>query len=277
MRVPSEPVLSVPQLDLRDSLLRSRYENKYVVPTAMVPSLRRFLQPFVRPDAHARRSTDGRYPICSLYFDTQDRILLRMGQEGKRDRFKLRARVYSERPDSPVFLEIKRRAGGIIHKERVAVERTIARAFLAARVRGEQLGLRINGSPRGEFAALALGLDARPLLRVRYFREAYESRGGDPVRITFDTDIRFAPGEQGEVWLGSGPWRSLPVDGTLMEIKFTNVFPSWLHALISRFDLVRRSFSKYGLSMAVAPRGAGGAIDPFGGGILPGGRDLQGR
>ena len=98
----------------------SRCECKYLVPHSARSDICHFLRPFVRPDPFAARA-GGNYPICSLYLDSPDLRLLDMGLQGWSERFKLRARTYSDLPEEPVYLEIKRRTNGIVHKRRARV------------------------------------------------------------------------------------------------------------------------------------------------------------
>ena len=90
---------------------------------------------------------------------------------------------------------------------------------------------------------------ARPFLRVRYEREAYESLGGDPLRITLDHDIAWLPTTTTDFNLdGEG---SIPtgIPGVVLEIKFTTRYPAWVGDMIRIFDLHRQSVAKYVLSV----------------------------
>jgi hypothetical protein len=90
---------------------------------------------------------------------------------------------------------------------------------------------------------------ARPFLRVRYIREAYESVGGDPLRITLDTDLAWLPTSTADFKLEAEGWIPTPVAGTVLEIKFTDRYPGWVGEMIRAFDLQRRSVAKYVLSV----------------------------
>lgn len=235
----------------------SRYEYKYLVPDALVPEIRRHLRAFMQPDAFARHS-GGIYPIASVYFDSPDLRLLEMGLRGWSARMKLRARTYSEHSGEPVYLEVKRRSNGIVHKLRARVARAAALAYLRTGTweRGVEL---VQGPALREFVELALAFSVRPVMRIRYLREAYESRAGNPLRITFDTRLEYGAWLHDEVAMGAGPWRALPMAGTVLEIKFTDVYPTWVRALVARFELERRSISKYSVAMQTPPPERGAA------------------
>jgi SPX domain protein involved in polyphosphate accumulation len=230
----------------------SRFELKYILPRALAESVRSFVQPFVRPDRYSARRADLRYPICSLYLDSQDLTTYRMTQEGLKNRFKLRIRTYSDDAQTPAYLEIKKKVDGAILKERVAAERGGIRDLLAHR-----LGLRRarNGQrmPHGtEFVRLLDRTAARPVVRVRYLREAYESLGGDPVRVTFDTRLHHSVTLDDNISHNGRGWSDARLEGVIFEIKFTDHFPSWAHELVSAFQLQRRSVSKYVMSISEA-------------------------
>jgi hypothetical protein len=86
---------------------------------------------------------------------------------------------------------------------------------------------------------------AKPVLKVRYMREAYESRGGDPVRITLDTELMHAVTLRHDLSYDSGRWVSTPVDGVILELKFTDRYPGWLGDLVRIFGLKQQPVPKY--------------------------------
>ncbi len=234
-----------------DGSILSRHECKYYISERTHAAVRQFIAPFVRPDDYARRHPGNRYPVYSLYLDSLDLNLHRMSVEGQKNRFKLRVRSYAAQSDGPVYLEIKRRRDTVLSKSRTAVAVDVARdiALRGAPSRG-------SDGPcdpvRGEFVSLVRRTAAVPLVRVRYQREAYESASPEPVRITFDTELAYAMSVNDASVSGSGAWHSMPVEGGILEIKFTELFPAWIRALIDRFELSRRSIPKYGLSIEAA-------------------------
>ena len=61
------------------------------------------------------------YPICSIYFDTDDYRLIRASLEKPVYKEKLRLRSYGapSRMEGPVFLELKKKYKGVVYKRRV--------------------------------------------------------------------------------------------------------------------------------------------------------------
>ena len=161
----------------------SRYECKYLVDPIVIPEMRRFLNPFVEPDNFAALRKGYRYPICSLYLDSPDLALYHQTVAGEKDRFKLRVRTYSDDPSKPAYFEVKRKVNNIVHKRRAGLSRAQARAEL------ERAPVDLTGMPAAKrsdveyFRHHLMLTEARPVVRVKYMREAYQARGNEPVRI----------------------------------------------------------------------------------------------
>ncbi len=233
-------------------LPQSRYECKYLVPDELVPLIRDAISPFVRPDRFAALKDDGRYPICSLYLDTPDLELCRKTLHGHKNRYKLRLRTYSDAADEPIYVEVKRRIDGAILKCRSRVPRAEVAEVVAGGSTATRDLLMDDSGGNDNFAVLVNATGVGPVIRVRYQREAYESIGWNPVRITFDTGIEYLVTLDPAVTHGGSGWRPTPVNGTVIEIKFTDRFPSWVGNLVRTFELKRLSVAKYCLSMTHA-------------------------
>ena len=87
-----------------------RYELKYLLSGRQADALRRRLA------GHMEADQFGKTTIASLYYDTPDRRLVRRSLDKPEFKEKLRLRSYGPATDeSPVFLELKRKAGGIVY------------------------------------------------------------------------------------------------------------------------------------------------------------------
>jgi len=225
----------------------SRYECKYLVGPDVLPVLRRMIRPFVEPDRHAAGRPGNRYLISSLYLDTMDLFLHRQTEQGERNRFKLRIRAYDDDPSSPVFFEVKHRSNGVVRKWRRSVRRGFAARFFSRQPL--ESGPRDRAPDLGEFTSRVRQIDGGPVFRVRYEREAYEARGGEPTRITFDTDLMFNPTTDGNLSVNGGGWERALEGRAILEIKFTERFPSWVQDIVDSLNLQRVSVPKYGLSV----------------------------
>ena len=168
---------------------------------------------------------------------------------GERDRFKLRIRTYSDDPDQPAFFEMKLRKNAIVSKRRARLDRTAAKKLLG---QGSIRWAKVASSSADAldyFVDHASLTEARPVIRVRYNREAFESRGGDPVRVTIDTDLMHAATLEPELRHGTGRWVSTPVSGVIVELKFSDNFPVWMSELVRLFGLTQQPVPKYVMSL----------------------------
>ena len=224
----------------------SRYECKYLVPPHQIDSLRHWVALFVEPDRYAAACPGHAYQLASLYLDSTELRLYQMTECGLKNRFKLRIRSYSDEDSSPVFFEIKRRIDRTIRKSRVMLGREVACSLLGGRARASDLAEGDDRHHLETFLWLMRSVAAGPVVRVRYSREAYESASNDRVRLTLDSALSFAETPDHSFSLNDGIWRTVPVRGTVLEIKFTDCFPQWVSEMIRRFELEKIPFSKYG-------------------------------
>ena len=120
--------------------LNERREYKYLLPERLVPYVRSAAQSVCRRDPYAGPA--GLYTIRSLYLDT-DRLQLFWANERELgDRVKVRIRSYPHAaPQTPVFLEVKRRALDVIAKSRGSVPPQLWRLLVEAPERLPTLGL----------------------------------------------------------------------------------------------------------------------------------------
>jgi hypothetical protein len=157
-------------------------------------------------------------------------------------------RFYDDSPTSPVFLEIKRRVNTVILKQRAAVKRSSIDRLLAGH-RLDQSDLISNNDKNRKalynFCSLCARINARPAAYVSYMREGYEPPSANIVRVTFDRHLRGGP-YRGKFGLAdSDRWKYPEIGGVVLELKFTDRFPHWMHTLAETFNLDRRSVPKY--------------------------------
>lgn len=229
-----------------DATLTSRYECKYLIDRSTADGLRRYLEAHAELDPYSARSPDHRYRVMSLYLDSPSLQLYEDTAQGVRNRFKLRVRYYKEELAGAIFLEVKKRADVIVRKNRELVTAQQASEFLRS---GHCTGL-VGGEDLHEFVERCREADAHPAVRVRYWREAWESRGVDPVRITFDTEVEHCiVSDQGLVE-HLADWRRTPIGApVILEVKFTDYRPHWLDRMLRMFQLDKVSVAKYAESV----------------------------
>ncbi len=227
---------------------------KYRVREAIALEVRGFVQSFLELDEYGVGRPGLSYPIHSLYLDSDDLRTFRETFNGSKNRFKLRLRFYDERPNSPVFFEIKRRQNDAILKQRAGVRRAAVNWLLAGHL-PEPAHL-LSSRPDHlvalqNFCRLMLDLQARPKAHVAYQREAWVSTQDNSVRVTMDREVCVARQFGAGLELAQdNPVRPFGT-GVILELKFTGRFPNWFRELVQRFDLERTSAAKYGDGVAL--------------------------
>ncbi|MGH2272727.1 VTC domain-containing protein [Anaerohalosphaeraceae bacterium U12dextr] len=235
--------ISVPALPL-NTLLAKRYELKYRVPEHVAVAIRSYIKSFLQPDPYTARQPSGQYPISSLYLDSQHLQLFQETIVDKCNRFKLRIRGYDDDPNSPVFFEIKRKLNRIVYKSRAKVHKSQVKSILSGSYIPDNLPEKDRAALQ-QFMHYCRCLSAKPVVLVRYQREAYENRSDSKVRITFDRELYYHPAEDAMVKLNGPGWVKIPIDFVVLEIKFTARFPGWIKQMVQMFNLNRQSMSKY--------------------------------
>ena len=212
-----------------------RYEKKYVITPAQQEFLLSGALPYLRPDEY------GRYTICNIYYDTANWSLIRSSLEKPAYKEKLRVRSYGvPEDDGSVFVEIKKKVGGVVYKRRVIMAAADVPAYLAgdpSRSPGGQISREIDW-----FQHL---YHAEPQVFIGYDRTAFAGIDDPELRMTFDTGLRW---RTTALDLRGGDWGApiLPPGRILMELKIPGAAPMWLSRLLSQAEVYPTSFSKYG-------------------------------
>lgn len=212
-----------------------RYEIKYLISRKQKEQLLQSMQTYMQADAY------GRSTIGNIYFDTSDFLLIRRSIEKPVYKEKLRLRSYGvATPDSPTFVELKKKYQSIVYKRRIEMPEQQAMRYLAGKesVADTQIAREINYT-------LTLYAPLQPIIFLSYEREAFYGRDDHAFRVTFDenilwrnTDLSLCKGIYGTPILQS--------DQVLMEIKTSTSIPLWMVTLLSENHMYKTSFSKYG-------------------------------
>ena len=188
---------------------------------------------------------DETYPVCSLYYDTNDGALIRRSLEKPVYKEKLRLRAYgTPSTNGLVYIEIKKKFSGAVSKRRCALGLREADAFLAGGVL-LSAGPEMNMQVLREAQYMLTRRQLQPTVYICCRRRAYTGTDDPRLRITFDKetltrrhDLRLEAGMYGTPLLPEGQW--------IMEIKTPGGMPLWLSHILTREKIYPRSFSKYG-------------------------------
>jgi hypothetical protein len=226
--------------------LGCRYELKYHITEQQALGIAQFIRPFLQPDRYCKLQPSGSYPIVTLYLDSEDLQLCRQSLEGQKNRCKLRIRSYTDEPDYPRYIEIKRRMNAIIIKSRARITNRDVPTLLAGRALEPQT-YTTDTDTINQFQLYMNSLRVRPMILIRYVRQAYEDSSHSEVRVTFDRQLAYNVTSLPEVRLGGRGWQpnAYTLGGVVLEIKFTGHYPAWLGHMVKYFDLQQQSLSKY--------------------------------
>jgi VTC domain len=240
----------VPGVGADDRTLGCRYELKYHINELKAAAIARFVRPYLQVDRYCKLQRSGDYPIVSLYLDSEDLQLCRESLTGQKNRFKLRIRSYTDEPEYPRFLEIKRRMNSIVIKSRARVMDRDLPTLLAGRPLPPQ-NYTADTEIINQFQLYVHSLRTRPAVLIRYMRQAFEDTSHNKVRVTFDRELAYKITNRPEVRLGGPGWqRNVYTErGVVLEIKFTGFYPAWLSQMVKYFDLQLQSISKYASSI----------------------------
>lgn len=213
-----------------------RYELKYLLTRDQQAQLLQVMQPYMALDKY------GHTTIRNIYFDTNTYRLIRRSLEKPSYKEKLRIRSYAKaEPESPVFVELKKKYQSVVYKRRVVMPER------------EAVGWLYGGKEHPSPSQIADEIDyfrsfydtLHPAVFLSYEREAYYSLGGDDFRVTFDENILSREEElslKAEVW----GMPLLQENQVLMEIKTPGGIPLWMTHFLTQQNLFQTSFSKYG-------------------------------
>ena len=216
-------------------VVMKRYELKYILSAEQTSYLRDRLRGHMEADQYGKTS------IASLYYDTPDYRLIRTSIERPEFKEKMRLRSYGlAAQDSPVFLELKRKAYGIVYKRRVQTTIPLVHKFFAGDgdiCAGGQINREITYF-RNYYAELV------PACLIIYDRVAYFEPGGD-LRLTIDENPRYRVDRLNLTDSMDGI-SLLPEGFTILEVKVQESIPLWLSEILDTGRIYKSSFSKYG-------------------------------
>ena len=221
-----------------------RYEKKYLLTLTQYQTLLPSLEKHMGLDSYCENGED--YEIYSLYYDTKHHDLIRHSLSHPYYKEKLRVRSYRipRSQQEPVFVELKKKIGGVTAKRRVELPLGEAYRLLA----GGALPVMPDYLSREVLREISCFLTlyaVRPAAYISYKRLAFTGKEDPTLRVTFDREI-CTRREQLLLEAGSFGGLLIPEDQRLMEIKTLGTLPLWLVRELSALEIYSRGFSKYG-------------------------------
>lgn len=213
-----------------------RYEKKYLLNEKQYFAVLETLKNNALPDKYSKST------VCSIYYDTPDKRLIRASVEKPIYKEKLRLRSYGVPGDSTdCFLELKKKYKGIVYKRRIVTPYSDGVAYMEGienALKPSQIKNEIDYF-KAYYGTLSPSVD------IFYNRLAFYDKEDPNVRLTFDSGILY---RDNELNLKNGIYgeRVLPDGIYLMEIKTAGAMPLWTAEMLSSLKIYPTSFSKYG-------------------------------
>ncbi|PYG87222.1 VTC domain-containing protein [Ruminiclostridium sufflavum DSM 19573] len=221
-----------------------RYELKFLLSKKQFDALMPKLLEKMNPDKNCQNGKS--YSIYNIYYDTPDNHLIRtsLSKPSYKEKLRLRSYTIPTSLEDKVFLELKKKTAGIVHKRRATMTLREAYEFVESG-RHPAAANYINEQVINEISYFLSCYNVRPAAYISYSRIALFGKEDKAFRITFDRNIQtrrndlcLEAGCSGEQLLG--------IDQYLMEVKISGSVPIWLTEILSDLKIYKTSFSKYG-------------------------------
>ncbi len=232
----------------QSSFQQQRFELKYLVQEQTTRKIRELVSCYLELDDFAAGRPNDSYPVHSVYLDSDDLKTHYATVNGTKNRFKLRLRYYDDKPNTPVFFEVKARMDNCILKQRCGVKREAVALVLSGQL--PELEHLFSKEPK-QYAAIERFhylqhlIDARPKVHNNYLREAWVSPHDNSVRVTFDRQVRIEPYAGTRAIVEMENPVQIYTDAIILELKFTTRYPNWFKELVRTFNLMQFSAAKY--------------------------------
>jgi len=229
-------------------LQTQRFEMKYIIEDRVALGIRDYVRSYLDLDEYGASLPNLSYPVHSLYLDSPDLKLYHATINGDKNRFKLRLRFYENRPEAPVYFEIKRRMNNTIAKQRGGVRREAVEKLMAGHL--PEPGHLTSNNPKQlvalqTFCQLMNQLQARPRTHVAYFREAWISPHDNSVRVTIDRQVGTRTTLDTSPSCDTDNHKLVFGNLVVLELKFTGRFPDWFKELVRVYGLMPCGAAKY--------------------------------
>jgi len=222
-----------------------RREVKFLMSMEQYEALLPIVHEHMDPDPYCIGGKD--YGIFNLYYDTPDNLLIRRSIQKPYYKEKLRLRSYYSpaSPDSSVFLEVKKKIGGIVTKRRVTMTVAEAETYILTRQKPHYVRFLDQQIMKEMDYFLDSYHSIAPRQYISYQRAAFFGKDNPDFRLTFDRELTERRFDLSLTKESYGNY-IIPPDQRLMEIKVPGSIPMWMSKALSELEIRRHSFSKYG-------------------------------
>ena len=218
----------------KNNSLFERKELKYLLSVSQKENFMKEINAYIQSDEYSQ------YTISNVYMDTPHYQLIRNSMDKPVYKEKMRLRSYGPvNGSNEIFIELKKKYKGIVYKRRIKMTFNEALDYLNGKLlRKGQIEREID-----YFLNFYTGI--APAMFISYDREAYQGLDDSDLRITFDNNILW---RDTDLSLSSELYGNeiLNRDQVIMEIKCADSLPLWIVQALTKNQIYKTSFSKYG-------------------------------
>lgn len=218
--------------------VRVRHELKYLISGAELQMLRNRINNLIPLDKHVGET--GAYTIRSLYFDDIYNSCYYENENGTDPREKFRIRIYNHSTDR-ITLECKRKERGKTLKTSCPLTIEQTRMLMAGQAIPD-----IAHQPEvlRKLTLRMLMKRMRPVVIVEYERIPYVYKNGN-VRITLDMNVSSSSNIACFLDEQIPKRPIMPMGQHLLEVKFDEYLPDFIHHNLNLHSLTQTAYSKY--------------------------------
>lgn len=214
-----------------------RHEFKYLISQGQVAILKSRMSGILRPDPHAGPS--GTYNICSLYFDDYQNRCYYENLSGVDPREKFRIRIYNHETKR-ISLECKRKERGKTQKTACLISEEDCRCLMHGGTLSYPNAPPVLMKFQNEIRQNGL----HPVIIVEYERVPFIYDTGN-VRITLDMNLSSSSDPDGFLTGRMARRPVMPAGMQLLEVKYDELLPDFIHSALQLDSLNQTAFSKY--------------------------------
>ena len=217
-----------------------RIEKKYLINQSQYEELLKGIRGHMKLDPYCENNKT--YKIQNIYYDTINNTLISNSINKPIYKAKLRVRKYYE-ADS-YFIELKKKACGVVGKRRVVVNKEELDSFF----RGDNLDHITDYESRmaiKEIKYLMKRYELMPKVYLSYDRLGFFDLEDPTLRLTLDNNIHSRRSNL-SFKTDESTIDVIKKDEYILEIKVKNNYPLWLARILDNLKIRSSSFSKYG-------------------------------
>ena len=215
-----------------------RHELKFLISIAELSILQNRICNLVQQDSHA--NVTGYYSIRSLYFDDIYNSCYYENENGTDPREKFRIRIYNHSTDR-ITLECKRKERGKTLKTSCPLTIEQTRMLMEGRILPD-----IANQPEvlRKLTLRMMTKGMRPVVIVEYDRIPYVYPNGN-VRVTMDMNVSSSTSIERFLDAQIPKRPIMPAGQHLLEVKFDEYLPDFIHHNLNLHSLTQTAYSKY--------------------------------